>query len=144
MKVESEYVGELFTEPMKRTLDFVETKLSTGTTIRLLRCRDETLPKTEGKRDKDGNIPEGGLLKITGARNELVASYFDDNTKRYKDFVRMVVANTLPNVMPEFLERSKALLESLLPLYEGVDKVSRTDCQTVSGYNEFAEALQRR
>lgn len=146
MRVEAEWVGELklIDEPMRRTLDSVETKLSTGTTIRLLRCRDETLPKTEGKRGSDGEAPKEALLKVTGTRMELCASYLDDKTKRYKDIVRMVTALVSRETMQDFLDRSVKEIEKHLPRFKAVDKIARTDSQTVQSYEDFAEALQRR
>lgn len=56
----------------------------------------------------------------------------------------MNVADTLPDGMPEFLTRSKAEIERLLPRFKGADKIDRKGCVNVQSFWEFAEALQRR
>lgn len=129
---------------MRRILKDVTTKLSTGTTLRLLRCRDESLPKQERRKLDKGEKADESQLYISRTKNELVASLYDTEKQKYRDFIRMTVADTLPEAMPEFLTRSRAEIERLLPRFDGVNKVSRTDCQTVGSFTEFAEALQRR
>lgn len=128
-------------EPMRYILHEETTKLSSGTTIRLLRCRNESTAKSTMQEIQDNKEP---IVKVGRTKNELVASFYDDKKKKWKDFIRMTVADTLPEAMPEFLKRSRAEIERLLPRFKDVDKVERNDCVTVRGYEGFAEALQRK
>lgn len=104
-----------------------------GTTIRLLRCRNHTQPK-----DNPND------LKVGRTKNELVASFYDSKRQKWRDFIRMIVADTQPEAMPQFLGLAVKEIAHLLPRYAQVDKVQRADCQTVSSFEQFAEAMQRR
>lgn len=105
-------------------------------TIRLLRCRDQTM--------RPGPDGEKVLAKVGPCRNEITASFWDEKRTKYRDFIRMIVADTLPEAMPQFLSMSIKEISRLLPKYKNVDKVERKDCRTVYSYEQFAEALQRR
>lgn len=119
-------------DPMRHTIAEEQIALN-GTTLRLLRCRNEVKPKDHP-----------GSLKIGRTHNELVASSWDEKKKRWRDFIKMTVADVLPESMPVFLENSKAEIERLLPKYAVIDKVQRKDCALVQSYDAFAEMLQRR
>lgn len=132
---------ELFPEiesyPMRHILHEEKSSIN-GTTIRLLRCRDETASKTN-------KYPSGeSVVTIGRTKNELVASYWDSKRSKHRDFIRMLVADTLPEAMPTFLKMSIKEIKRLLPKYKSCDKVAKVDCRTVHSYDGFAEAMQRR
>jgi len=136
-----EQVIDLFpqieSEPMRHVLHEEKSTLN-QTTIRLLRCRDHVRSKTKVLPD---GTPE---IKAGPARNELCASFYDDKKTKYRDFIRMLVADTLPEAMPEFLTMSVKEIERLIPKFKKCDKVAKTDCITVYSFEGFAEALQRK
>lgn len=129
-------------EQMRRTLHEEKIQLN-GTTLRLLRCRNETRHKIKVNAAITvlDDTPEN--ISIGRTRNELVASTYDAEKTKWHDYVRMIVADTQPEAMPDFLKLSKKHIERLLPKYQSVDKVERNDCVTVSSFEAFAEALQR-
>ena len=131
----SDLFPEIETEPMRYILHEEISKIN-DTTIRLLRCRDETKPKSKGDEEE--------VVKIGRSKNELVASYWDDKRTKWRDFIRMTVADTLPEAMPQFLDLSVKEITRLLPKFEGTDKVAGFDCTTVYNFEGFAETLQRR
>ena len=132
-KFPSDLFPEIESQPMRHILHEETAKLN-GTTIRLLRCRNESTPK-EAKGDPRATI------NISRTKNELVASFYDEKRSKYRDFIRMTVADTLPEAMPEFLRMSIKELKRELPKFKNPE-LPEVDCRTVYSYAGFAEALQ--
>jgi len=120
-------------QPMRDVLHEEIAKLNDAT-IRLLRCRTIVHPK-----EKPEDITVKGRTN-----NELVASYWDAKKAKWRDYIRMIVADCMIESMPMFLNGSVKLIKSHMAQFSRVDKIERNDCQTVTTYKAFAEALQRR
>jgi len=138
--MKSDLFPEIESEPMRQILHEEKTKLG-ETTIRLLRCRDQTKSKKHFYETPEGLEP---MIKVGPSRNELVASFYDDKKTKYVDFIRMLVADTLREQMPSFLALAIKEISRFMPKFKGCDKVAKTDCITVYSFESFAEAMQRK
>jgi hypothetical protein len=116
---------------MRAQFSEVTTKLPNGLTLRLIHCRSEV-----NHRDGTGSVSD--------CRNEICASAWDEKKSKWRDRVRMIVAGTLRESMPEFLERSKKEISVHLPRFEGIDKDPvDIGVRTVYSFEGFARALQQ-